>query len=236
MSSSNVYERIWKLETSAKQLVLENKRKPETYADLLQSFVFGSQLPDINWPKTYQKLGMEAEYAEAIKKLAFSPENPNLWVVPMVQGITCNRVVEAFRREEVQVYTCANDLDATMKHHDRDAKNGRYIIGFLRAVEADEENKNKSANTLASMNHKGITLPERLVLGFGYYVATNEHLDMTNITLCSGSRHSDGNVPRVYWRSAFRSVCVGWCNPDRCIGSIRSRSVISLPVEQAQPA
>lgn len=39
MSNGNVIERLWKLEASAKKLVLDGKRAPEQLCDLLQKFI-----------------------------------------------------------------------------------------------------------------------------------------------------------------------------------------------------
>lgn len=185
-------------------------------------------LPDINWQLTYRKIGMEREYEQALNTLVVRAENPQLWIVPMVQGVTCNKVVTAYRRDEVQVDPYANDLDAGMSH-DRCLSKGSYLIGFRRTVEADEKNKGKSANILAGENHKGITLPERLVLGYGYYVTTSQHLDIENWTLCSGSRFRDGSVPDVRWRSGSRRVDVHWCGLYSAHDDLRSRSVVSRP-------
>ena len=115
-----------------------------------------------------------------------------------------------------------------MPTHDRDPnRDGPYVVGFRRTVEADEENKDKSANQLAKANHKGITLPERLLLGAGFYVATGQHLDVVNWTLCTGSHYRDGDVPRVYWDSDDRKVVVDWCDPGGHGACLRSRSVVS---------
>ena len=96
-------------------------------------------------------------------------------------------------------------------------------------MEADESNKNLSANQLAKRNHKGITLLERLLLEMGYFLATGKHLDEKNVTLCTGSRDSVGGVPYVYWNSDDRKVYVRWYHPGDSDGGLRSRSAVSLP-------
>ena len=70
---------------------------------------------------------------------------------------------------------------------------------FRKEVEADEVHKNKSANDLEKEGVKGITLRERLLLEIQYFKETGKHLDIKNITLCSGSRWSAGFVPDAYW-------------------------------------
>jgi hypothetical protein len=187
-------------------------------------------LPDIDWPLTYAKLGMEAEYTEVSKKFVFPPTNPNLWIVPMFPGVTPNKIVSGYRNLGVDVYTYRDDLDTDVTQNDRDPnRDGAYLIGFRRTIEADEENANKSASQLAKVKHKGIVLCERLLLGFGFYVTTGQPLDVKNQTLCTGSRDAHGDVPNVYWNPDSRKVYVYGCNPDYRGGSLRSRSVVSLP-------
>lgn len=181
-------------------------------------------LPDINWPLTYEKLGLTAEYAEASKKLVLPEENSNLWVCPMVPGVTPNRVVASYRKLKVDVWTYYDDLDANVHKNDRDPNcDGAYLAGFRRTIEADDEFANKSANQLAEIGHQGIVLVERLVLGFGFFVTTGQHLDVKTATLCTGSRDGDGCVPRVVWSSGLRRVCVFWCSPSSSYDSLRSR-------------
>lgn len=185
-------------------------------------------LVDINWQKVYQTLGMLDEY-ENFTKTRSAEEDPNLWEMPVVKGITCNKVVAAMRKLDVKFYLYADNLDKAVTKNDRDPSNGSYIIGFRRMIEADEENKNLSANELTKRNHKGITLLERLLLELGYFLATGKHLDESNVTLCTGSRYSDDYVPRVSWHSDYRTVYVGWYDPDGSDGLLRSRSAVSLP-------
>lgn len=184
-----------------------------------------SNLPGINWQKVYSVLGMEAEYAEFFCTPACM-EDQNLWVIRVIKGATLNKVVAALRKLGVDVYTYVDDLDKGVPTNDRDPNNGSYAISFKRTIEADEENKNLSANQLEKQGHKGITLLERLLLELGYFLATNQHLDVENITLCSGSRHSDGSVPCVYWYSDYRRVHVYWYNPGNADRYLRSRSVV----------
>lgn len=205
--------------------------KPEKMARLVKYAKEGApfyqvQLPDIDWPLTYLKLDMEAE-AEAVKELALPPANLAIWWEPMVQGVTSNRIIAGLRNLDVKFWLYADDLDTAVPTHDRDPKNGSYVVGFRRTIEADEENKNLSADQLRQRNHKGITLPERLLLEAGFFVATGDHLDINNTTLCTGSRYSVGNVPYVSWDSGYRRVYVCWHYPDGAFDFLRSRSVVS---------
>jgi len=69
-----------------------------------------------------------------------------------------------------------------------------------------------------------LTLLERLVYEYKYYSETKSHLDIDNITLCSGSRRSNGYVPYVDWRGG--GLLVDWCHSDHSYGNIRARSAV----------
>ena len=184
------------------------------------------RLVNLDWQKTYEVLCMSEEYAEFAKTQSVK-EDPNLWIVPVIKGITCNKVVSVLRRAGVDVSLYVDDLDKDVTTNDRDQnRDGSYAIGFHRTIEADEENKNLSANKLAKRNHKGITLLERLLLELGYFLTTGRHLDEKNWTLCAGSRHSGGHVPRVRWDSGDRGVDVCWSSPDDSRACLRSRSAV----------
>jgi hypothetical protein len=75
------------------------------------------------------------------------------------------------------------------------------------------------------MNHTGITLMEHLVLELKHFEETGNHLDVDRITLCSGSRNSDGDVPRVDWFGD--RLRVSWYGASGSSDSLRSRSVVS---------
>ena len=236
MSNDNVFERLWKLAASANKLVLDGKREPEAFAEVLQQFVFGN-VPDINWQITYAALGMSAEYAEVSKKLGVA-ENPNLWLVPAVKGVTCNKVVATLREVlkpfGLKVGTDIDDLDKDVSTNDRDPnRDGSYVVGFRRTVEADEENANKSANVLKTESHKGATLLERLLPELGYFLTTRHFLDVKNATVCTGSRSSSGYVPGVYFVVDRGEVVVYWDSPGYASDYLRSRSVVSSVIPPA---
>jgi len=188
-----------------------------------------SNLSNIDLRQIYCALGMEAEYSEAIKDWSLV-EDKDLWTLLVVKGVTCNKVVSVMKRLGVNFYLYTEDLDKNVTVNDRDPESGSYIIGFKRTVEADEVNKNLSANELSKRSHKGITLLERLLLELGYFLAAGGHLDINNWTLCSGSRYSGGHVPSVRWDSDYRRVRVYWYSPGLADGYLRSRSAVSLSV------
>ena len=185
----------------------------------------------LNWAKAYEALGMSAEYAEFGSKFG-QWQTKDEWPVPVLKGATCNKVVVALRRLGVNVYTYVDDLDKNVTVNDRDPdRDGSYAVSVKAIVEADEENKNKSAEMLAEEGHKGMTLLERLLLELAYFLTTRKHLDVKNITLCAGSRHSHGCVPKVNWRPDYRKVYVVWSSLGNRYDNLRSRSVFSLPAK-----
>jgi len=99
---------------------------------------------------------------------------------------------------------------------------------FLKEVEADEEHKNKSAKNLEKEGVEGITLRERLIMELQYFEETGKHLDVDNVTLCSGSRFSGGGVPSVGWSADARRVYVDWDSVSDSHSGLRARAVVSL--------
>ena len=187
----------------------------------------------LSWLKVYEMLGMVAEYVEFVKanEVALTPK-PGVWSVPVLKGVTCNKVIAVLRKFGVDVFLCTNDLytndlDADVTKNDRDPKNGSYVVSFVANVEADESFKNLSANQLAAQGVKGITLLERLILELAYFLTTENFLDVENVILCSGSRFSDGNVPYVFRGVDRRKLYVDWDYPCDASGYRRARAVVS---------
>lgn len=198
---------------------------------LLNGQLQAKTLPDINWQEAYKALGMSAEYESEVANLAISG-NTSLWTIPVIKGATCNKAVAALRELGVDVYTCVNDLDKDVSENDRDPKrDGSYQVSFRQNVEADEENKNQSANRRREQGCKDITLLERLLLELGYFLTTGKHLDIENITLCSGSRGSGGHGPYARWYDV--GFYVYWAHSDYSSDHLCARSVVSLPTKQA---
>jgi len=96
---------------------------------------------------------------------------------------------------------------------------------FKDTVEADEKLKNLSANDLEAKGILGITLRERLIMELEYFDKTGKHLDIQNITLCSGSRDSVGHVPYAGWHGA--RLYVYWVLPSYDYVRLRPREVVS---------
>ena len=119
-----------------------------------------------------------------------------------------------------------DSLDKIVTKNDRDPRAGAYVVWFKDVVEADENLKNLSANKLAEMSIPGITLFEREVMEYDRFNRSNGHLDIDNITLCSGSRYDDGYVPDVRWRDD--KMRVDWYHPDRSSDHLRSRQQFSF--------
>lgn len=101
---------------------------------------------------------------------------------------------------------------------------------FRDRVEADEELKNKSANDLEKEGIEGITVRERIIMELEYFERTGGHLDIDNITLCSGSRSRYGIVPIAYWHGGKFHVSVDWYGLGNASGSLRGRQVVSSDV------
>lgn len=90
----------------------------------------------------------------------------------------------------------------------RNAKNGSYAVWCRDRQEADEENRNKPANSFKQ--EECLTDEERKLFGVAYFRETGKHLDVKYYTICGGSRDRQCNVPCVRWDSLNRTVNVCW--------------------------
>ncbi|PIT88582.1 MAG: hypothetical protein COU29_02280 [Candidatus Magasanikbacteria bacterium CG10_big_fil_rev_8_21_14_0_10_36_32] len=101
---------------------------------------------------------------------------------------------------------------------------GSYAIRVRDGIEADEENKNLSADDIRSQSMITMTLLERIILELFYFWKTGQHLDNQHWTLCSGPRNKAGQIPCCYW---YKNIFwIFWYNSANAIGDFRARSVI----------
>ena len=175
------------------------------------------------WQKFYQDFcDLETDFSQAGVP---DPVGDFTLVLGIPEGLTPNRIYEPCARH-FKCWRYADDLDAIITHNDREPTKS-YFIKVRDRQEADEELKNLSANDIKTRCLTTETLTERLVHEAVYYYRTGEHLDVSNITLCSGSRNQDGSVPDVDWRRLFGRVHVSCYFSGGSSGILRSRQVVS---------
>ena len=175
------------------------------------------------WQEFYQDVfGWDTDFSN----LVIPPECDGYgWLIVITKGLTMNLVFQRLT-ERTKTWRYTNDLDKAVTDNDREPKTD-YCLWVRDRVEADEENKNLSTNQLKEKGIPGITLLERLILGlFYFWKSRGKHLDLKTVTLCSGSRGSDGSVPVVDLDSDG-GVDVDWYNPNVSYGVLRARSVVS---------
>ncbi len=112
---------------------------------------------------------------------------------------------------------------------ERTATDGPYAIWVRDRVEADDELTGKSYNDLKVAGVSGVTLEERLLDELEYHFRIQKHKDIKNVTLCSGSRYSDGSIPGVDWRGGSDELHVRRYHVDSRYDDLRSRQAVSLP-------
>lgn len=177
-----------------------------------------------SWQKFYKNtFGRDFDFTDVR-----IPERPgsakDWWLIILAKGMTPQRIFDKCREKFNAWKWTSDNLDKIVQSK-RTAKDGHYAIWVRARIEADEEFKNLSADDLEKQNHNGITLEERLVLELYYFWKTEKHLDIRNITLCSGSRDSDGYVPGVYWFDGILDVY--WRRPGGARDRLRSREAVS---------
>ena len=173
-----------------------------------------------DWESFYRKVfGIKVDFSGLKipkKKKGFSR------LIIVAKGMTSQKVYNKCK----EIFPCwkyADNLDRAVQS-ERVSDMRPYAVWFRDRIEADKELKNLSANDLKERKITSITLEERLVYELKYFEETGRHLDIDNITLCAGSRYSDGNVPRVDWY--YSEFDVYWDHPGSRDGSLRSRQAV----------
>jgi hypothetical protein len=124
--------------------------------------------------------------------------------------------------EMFPVWQYFKKLDSAVVFNERDPRDGSYIVGVRDRVEADEELKNVSANNIKERGISTITLLERLLLELFVYWKFKKHLDLQAVTLCTGSRHLNGDVPACNW---YEGLIIRWFVSKANCNILRARIV-----------
>ena len=192
----------------------------------LQAFIEGAEATILDlvadWEKFYKDVfNIKVDFSNF--KIPEERKGFNRLII-LAKGMTLQRLYDKCK----ELFPCwkytDDDLDKIVTSK-RVAKTKAYAIWTRDRQEADEELKNLSANQLKKKKISGITLEERLLYELKFFTETGKHLDINNITLCSGSVDSDGLVLDVRWRDGRLKVY--WYNPDDSFSSLRSREVVS---------
>lgn len=145
------------------------------------------------------------------------------WFIASPLGLMPNKAYNLCEKK-FRCWRNSHDLDQVIVHNDRDSRKDAYVIRVRDRIEADEEYANWSANKLQEQQIACITLTERLVLELAVFLISGQHLDVQNLTLCAGSRNTNGSVPSACWHdSRFK---VYWDDPDYAHGNLRVRHVV----------
>ncbi len=174
-----------------------------------------------DWQDFYRDtFGVEVDFSDL--KIPDKQEGFDRLII-VAGGMTPQRLYDKCK----ELFPCWKWADKNLDeivNSERTAENGAYAIWFRDQVEADEELKNLSANDLKEQGITCITLEERLLYELKYFKETGRHLDIHNVTLCSGSRDSDGYVPHVCW--SYDRLGVYWSHLGyRCV-HLRSRRAV----------
>ncbi|MEK9167183.1 MAG: hypothetical protein AAB613_00335 [Patescibacteria group bacterium] len=174
---------------------------------------------------TKEVFGLDCDYSNV--RVPVSREGFN-WMLVADERVTTEMAAKKCA-ELLPFWRWTNtSLDEVVTHNDRSEKDGTYAIWLHDTVEADEIHKNKSANDIQAAGIKGVTLREQLLLVLWYHWKFGKFLDIVNITLCTGSRYSDGGVPNCYWGPDSREVDVYWYDPGDRDDNLRCREVVSI--------
>ncbi len=193
----------------------------------------GKFIPDMNdltnpikqWEDFYLKVfGLKVDFSGIrIPERTEAEKGEFTRLIIVLQGLSLNSVYDACQRH-FKCWRYTEDLDRAIRKNER-SNTTSYAIWVRDTVEADEVHKNKSAKMIVEEGLKTETVLERMIHELKYFLESGKHLDINNVTLCSGSRSSDGGVPGIGWvDGGFR---VDWYRTDDRNVSICSRGVIA---------
>ena len=242
---SNVFEGLFKLWASICKMILDGARKAEEVAKYLQrvnddpNFLekldhpaqasVNTDIPTDGWATEWTRFYQQVFGITVDLSKVSIPDDPGGFglVVFVIKEMIYNRVW-AKCSDLLKVSSWyGDDFDSLIdkEKEERKADNGPYAVRFRNRIEADEENKNLSANKLTKRGGEHITLLEQLLLSlFIWWRTKGFHLDMHSWTLCAGSRGSAGSVPCVSWYSD--QLQVSFYHPGNANDNIRSRSAV----------
>lgn len=203
---------------SAKQLEMFLK-KQNPFAGLDYSVILA------DWEKYFWKIhGLRTDFAGVLIPEADNNEFP--WFVCRPENFFAERAFNGGKKLYPKWKWTDKSLDDVLDlSFGRDGQTSPYIVCVRANWEADEDMANISANGIAEKGINTICLTERLLLGDFLYWKYERHLDVKNITLCTGSRYDDGYVPFVRWRGG--EMGVDWYYPVRAHARLRSRQAVS---------
>ena len=177
------------------------------------------------WRKFYQKhFSLELNFSDIV-----IPEKPlegNWRLLIIAQGLTLNQVFDSMVRE-FNCWRYSDDLDKSVTKNVRDTKVA-YAIWVRDGAEPDEKYLGKSTNQADPDMKIGVTLLERMIHEIIFFDEKGLHLDIKGVTLCTGSRYSDGDVPFVRWYLDGQKVGVRWYGVDNSYAAGGLREAVSL--------
>src|SRR3989338_9324403 len=166
-SGNNIFEMLFKQQATVNKLVLDGKRDPEEVSQTFQAIIAGKRLVEAkptteemlaDWANFYKEVfGLELDFS-GITIPDSKPGFDRLLVV--AQGMTPQRLFDKCKELFPSWKYTEKNLDEIIKS-DRTSQNGHYAIWVRDRVEADEENKNLSADQLKERGTPEITLEER---------------------------------------------------------------------------
>lgn len=168
------------------------------------------------WRKLYQKyFSLDLNVADV--RIPVIPTDGDWRLIIVARGLTMNQVYASMSKA-FKCWKYADDLDASVTKNARTTAES-YAIWVRVGVEPDEKYLGKSANQADPDMKIGMTLLERMLLELVYFDETGKHLDIVGWTRCTGSRHSDGLVPYMFWYDVKVRVDWGYLvNSDTRLG------------------
>jgi hypothetical protein len=175
------------------------------------------------WIRFYKLNGIKASGVLSVQDKTVSQDELGGIPIVVLETLTLNNTREICRKF-FPCWSYHDDLDQNIWINERDPKKGNYLIIVRDVIEADEDHRDKSADTIKIKSIHTETLLERMLHEIFSFSMRRRHLDVHRSTLCSGSRDRDGEVPLAGWNDKMFMITSVLSN--QADKSLSSREII----------
>jgi len=181
----------------------------------------------VGWPRFWRAFGLKYDHESLILPeyrtgFGWSIVTPCLseWPTSRLLHEVCGRIFSTWQ------FCKDGQLDKIISAQE---PVGVHVVLVRDGIEADHIHQAKSATMIETAKIPAITIRQRQVIEARYFFETNQHLDISNATICAGSRYADGGVPGAFWDDD--EFCVSSVLPGGAYDSWRVRETVSLPAQ-----
>ncbi|MEI6529245.1 MAG: hypothetical protein WCN88_02450 [Candidatus Falkowbacteria bacterium] len=191
------------------------------YNPSLNSSFYKSRVEE--WERFYKKyFDIEVNLSKIKVQRPWKEFSRLVIIVPKIPLFRIISVME--KRFSVIIDPSDHSVDATINQ--REGNSVPYAIWVHDGEEPEVDHRGHSAAWMSNCPKESETLVERLIHGLKYWDEHKKHMDITMLTLCSGSQSVLGLVPCVSCLQGY-IIQISWVKPSYSHAKVGPREVIS---------